>query len=262
MDEPARFVQNDKEIEESNKQIGNAAIPWASVVVQSFRDDRWDIFLSDDSGGRLSSITHDSRADIHPSLRRDGGYIAFSTRFGEQFDLLGVNLNNGEELRLTDTPWDEVYSRWSPDGSMILYQGYEFDQADVFVINADGSNKRRLTSDAGFDGMPTWSPDGTKIAFVSSRSGGFRIHTMNADGSNMIQLNDQPFSFRPKWSPDGTQIAFDADPAQRGFQSLYLMNADGSGNQLLEQSSGNVDYAANAWAPDGKGVLYNIINYR
>ena len=47
------------------------------------------------------------------------------------------------------------------------------------------------------------------------------------------QLSAQPNTGNPRWSQDGRQILFDADGDRDGWQELWLMNADGSGQRQI-----------------------------
>jgi Tol biopolymer transport system component len=87
---------------------------------------------------------------------------------------------------------------------------------------------------AGFPGQ------NGKIAFVSDRTPP-GIYTVNPDGSGLMHLGA---GTAPAWSPDGTRIAF-----IRGGQ-VWVMNADGSGQQSLGQPGGDV-----AWSPDGTKLV-------
>ncbi|MCL4267053.1 MAG: PD40 domain-containing protein [Anaerolineae bacterium] len=162
---------------------------------------------------------------------------------------------------MTNNEADDGNPQWSPDGTRIVFESYRDGQAEIYVMNADGSGQTRLTSNGAFDGMPSWSPDGTKIAFSSSRSGAYRIWVMNADGSNPVQLSNQPYSFRPQWSPDGTRIAYDSDGDNDGWQELWVMNVDGSGQNERHQEYNNTDLWNGSWSPDGRYIAYTQIHF-
>jgi len=103
----------------------------------------------------------------------------------------------------------------------------------------------RLGSGWAWD--PVWSPTSDQIAFVSNDSSDDEIWVVNRDGSNMLQLtaSNQEYNAReigkdtfipelngyPSWSPDGSKIVFWSN--RTGNRQLWLMNADGSDQQLL-----------------------------
>lgn len=101
-------------------------------------------------------------------------------------------------LRLTDSSETENYPSWSPDGGKLLYQ-CDLNGSAIYVVNADGSNMQRLSPSPGFDATPDWSPDGSKIIYTRLLS--------------LIVPNQIPQT------------------------EIHMMNADGSGDQVILPSS-------------------------
>ncbi len=130
---------------------------------------------------------------------------------------------------------------------------------DLFIVNADGSGIRNLTSDAGKESEPSFSPDGSRIAFEAIRGTDSQqqIYVMNSDGTDVTQLTfrEDGVAIFPSWSPDGTRIAFMRATAQRyGPQRLWVMDADGSNQQLLGDGRGGA-----IWSSDGTQLLMNNV---
>jgi TolB protein len=57
----------------------------------------------------------------------------------------------------------------------------------------------------------------------------------------------------PAWSPDGQQIAFYSERDGRG--DIYVMNADGSGEQRLTDTAADEGYPS--WSPDGRTITFD-----
>ena len=120
--------------------------------------------------------------------------------------------------------WDPA---WSPDGSQIVYTCDYGGDTNIWIANADGSNAVQLTTQPNVDWDPAWSPDGSKILFSHDRDGNdavYNVWTIDVDGSDLTQLTlGNSWETAAVWTPDGSQIAFDG---------IYVINADGSNQQL------------------------------
>ena len=101
----------------------------------------------------------------------------------------------------------------------------------------------------------------SRIAFHSARDGNWEVYVMNADGSGQTRLTDSPAAdSAASWSPDGQRIAFvsdrddpDSNDDDR-ISDIYLMNADGSGQTRLTDSS--AWETRPRWSPDGRRIAF------
>ena len=109
--------------------------------------------------------------------------------------------------------------------------------------------------------LPTPTVAGT-IAFckvVKGVLGGDAdIYLVRPDGTRLTRLTHFPgWEDCPSWSPDGTKIAYERYPehgvAAGGNASVWVMNADGSGEQRLT-SRGSCGMPS--WSPDGTSIAY------
>jgi Tol biopolymer transport system component len=115
--------------------------------------------------------------------------------------------------------------------------------------------------------LPTQTGGGTgQIAFASSRSGIPQIYLVNLDQTGLTLLtNMDDGACQPSWSPDGSQIVFISPCLARGEfyentynnSSLYVMNADGSGQKPLTTVPGS-DFDPD-WSPDGKRIAFTSL---
>jgi len=93
-----------------------------------------------------------------------------------------------------------------------------------------------------------------RIAFVQ----GPDIYTMKPDGSDVQQLTtftDGSAAFWVNWSADSTQLVFSRFSPPDFFGQLWLMNADGSNQQLLLNDAG-FDDEGPSFSPDGSHVIF------
>jgi Tol biopolymer transport system component len=150
---------------------------------------------------------------------------------------------------------------------------------DIFVQDLDGSSLRNLTPNTYWDGWPTASPNGDRVTFLAtsrdtdddgelSCQDAKELWVMNSDGSDQFRISSESIQVEapPRWSPDGRQIAFvalepDLDESKR---ALYVVNADGSGQQLLADNleywpeykliGKPFDWLQYSWAPDNRHI--------
>jgi TolB protein len=106
------------------------------------------------------------------------------------------------------------------------YKGPDLQDYSLWGMNGDGSEAFKIEG-AGQASEPAFSPDGNKFAFYHWTDGLY-IWDLNRKTSFHF-VHDGNASF-PSWSPDGQRLAYFVAAGQRW---IYLVNADGSGNQQL-----------------------------
>ncbi|MBK9052776.1 MAG: PD40 domain-containing protein [Chloroflexi bacterium] len=234
---------------------------WGRVVYQSYRQDSWDIFISDDGGSYETALATTNKDEIHPRLNRGGTRVAYAVKESGDYEIYVMNSDGTGKTRLTNNSTDDVNPYWSPDGSKLLFQDYRNGQPEIYVMNADGTGQTRLTNSGDYDGMPSWSPNGSTIAFVSRRTGGYRIYTMDTNGNNQTQLSNQAYSLEPAWSPDSTQITYTGDGDNNTWFEVWMMNANGSAQTQKYSPGSNYDAQTRSWSPDGLYLAFTKIRY-
>jgi len=219
---------------------------------------------SDTMGSRFRSLLLTEAAELFtPPVPQSGSSkIVFASNREGSMQIYVMNGDGSAVTRLTYSGSNDDYPRWSPNGTKILFQsdrdhpdtGY----MDIYVMNSDGSGVTRLTSDANDDSMASWSGDGWKIVFQSMRNGvNYQVYSMNADGSNQVCLtNTSSSDGEPSWSSDGTKIAFASDRDHAGYDSVYVMNSNGTSQQRMTFSASTVDDTQPAWSRDGSKIAF------
>jgi len=80
------------------------------------------------------------------------------------------------------------------------------------------------------------------------------IYSVAIDGSDAQQLTQSPFiDAHPSWSFDGKQICFTRQESNGQFD-IWMMNADGSGQRQVTNSSGQS--MVPCFSPDGSWIYY------
>lgn len=193
------------------------------------------------------------------------------------YDIVRLDTQTQELVRLTTTPGYDAEATLSPDGNTILFTSVRDGDLDLYTMDLDGKNVRRLTTTPGYDGGAFFSADGKKIVYRGHhpteaaplaayrdllakglvRPSLMEIWVMDADGQNQRQVTNLGCaSFAPFFHPSGEKIIFSSNaPSPRGREfDLWLVNVDGTG---LEQVTFTPEFDGfPMWAPDGKTFVF------
>ena len=121
----------------------------------------------------------------------------------------------------------------------------------IYVLDL-ATEKVRLvysTDDEIYTSALRLNAQGETLVFAQKTDGSSdestEIFTIDVDSQNLRRLTDNGYwDVYPAWSPDGTRIAF-LSQRESDFD-IYMMNADGSGEQLFYDSGlhdGDIDWA-------------------
>jgi len=159
---------------------------------------------------------------------------------------------------------------WSPDGTALAVEVQDPNKkppwccrpriTEIYVVASDGSGARLLVTAragdpprvAGEARDPSWLPQGDEIAYTAHGE----LRAVRADGAGTPRVITHVLG-PPTWSPDGRRVAL-AGAAKTRYDSIYVMNADGSGLHRLT-SHAYTEYGF-AWSPGGRRILYGREN--
>jgi hypothetical protein len=96
-----------------------------------------------------------------------------------------------------------------------------------------------------------------RIAYSAIRDGNPELYSIAPDGSSERRLTwTNATEQNPAWSPDGTKIAYERASLGGDFR-IWVMNADGSGQMQVSQTSAGVEDTDPAWSPDGTQIAFS-----
>ncbi len=139
----------------------------------------------------------------------------------------------------------------------------------IFVISADGGEARQVTTGDWNASAPAFSGDGQWVAFTSLRvpdaEHAFRhseIYAANVSTGAVKELTHASgTNGGPVYSPDGRYVAYvhgdSVNHSDWAEAKIWVMNADGSGAHAVSASLDR-PVLNPQWAPDGRGVYFNV----
>jgi TolB protein len=232
-----------------------------------------DVFVMNADGSDQRNLTRKPGNEVAPAWSPDGRAIVFSavppgqrlwvggsrSASGPYRDVYVMNADGSNQRNLSHTQEAEEWAGgWSPDGRTIAFSAYDGQSNRIFVINADGSGRRALTHEITETFM-SWSPDGRKIAFLDDGA----LSVVNADGSGLRRLARNVAFSGQSWSLDGRKLIFvrlrhpkkvrpamgePPPPSPSPAADLWVMNADGSGQQNLTRTPTTSDGWGATWS--------------
>ncbi|MDQ3488398.1 MAG: PDZ domain-containing protein [Acidobacteriota bacterium] len=147
----------------------------------------------------------DARMLRYPAVSRDRIAFVYAG------DVWLVGKQGGAGVRLTSSPGEETFPRFSPDGSKVAYSASYDGNVDVYVIPTAGGEPTRLTFHPMPDRAIGWTPDGKQVLFASSRESGRQrfnqFYTVGTAGG-LPQKLVVPYGEFGAYSPDGRQFAY------------------------------------------------------
>lgn len=255
--------------------VGPVMITFAANRVSDY-----DIYRMKGDGTEQGAVLNTADDELFPDLlRTTRDKIAFAAEDSLSWNIHTMLVTGLSVNQLTvQTMSNQIQPSWSFDGFMIAYasnaaQTPSATTWELYTMTAAGGSQTQLTTQSpSYAIAPAYSPVNDDILFVSDKTatGGSSIwlweddlgaatELYDSDGRNgdaspavtiastVLNLPAGAGISKPAWSPDGNKIAFSRERPTTGEIDIYVMDADGTGAESLE------DYV------DGLGVLNTSI---
>ena len=228
------------------------------VAFNSARDGNAEIYVMDWDGSNPFRITDHPLTDIDPAISPNGRDIIFTSNRSGNNDVFIADMTGRNPVNLTNHSANDGWARWSPNGRQIVFHtNRDGGNFEIYVMNIDGSSPTRITDYSGIDQFPDWSPDGQEIVFRRDTD----IYALDLGTGQTRRLTDTAplVNQMAAWSPNGKQLVFMS--ARHGYPSVFVMNADGSGQtNLTPKDPGDLDSQwvsrAPSWSTTGRQIYF------
>jgi Tol biopolymer transport system component len=226
------------------------------IVFNSARDGNNEIYRMTWDGHAPLRLTNDPASDVEPAMSPNGRDVIFASNRTGNNDIFVVGSAGGTAINLTNNPANDGWARWSPNGRQIVFHSNRDGNFEIYVMNADGTRPTRVTDSLAVDQYPDWSHNGREIVFRHDTD----IYTLDlARGETTRLTTIGPLNQMATWSPNGRQLVFMS--TRDGYPSVFLMNADGTGQtSLTPKAPGDdaVDWVSRApsWSRNGQLIFF------
>src|SRR3989442_549743 len=241
-------------------QLGNFDVSpdgrWLAFAAN--KGDQWSVYLLDLRTKKDRILLQSEQSVLNPEFSPDGRWIAVQSVYegDENYTIYLVPVRGAHVQKITDTPFDSAFPRWSPDGTKIAFlSNRDRDRDNVFVVDTGGGDARQLTNVDDIVGEIAWRPDGQSIAFCAGVGlldyGG--LVDLAGHMEKIVAFPDSESAIggdlgRPRpWSPDGRELAFVSNV--HDHVDLGVLDVKTKKVRFLVQS--RWDKAMPLWAPDG-----------
>ena len=231
------------------------------IAFASDRDGNMDIYVMDANGKNATNMTAISSGDdASPHWSPVSQKVVFtSNRIAGVVEVYLLDVQTGDQRKLTTSSYFAAYPRWSPDGSQIAYVSAEPPDRPqhtraIWRMKPDGTDLETLVTDGEPNLHPKFSPDGKWIAFDSKRDLNSDIYALNLETQELNRLTTHlGDDFYPVWSPDGERIVFIS--TRDGNFDLFTMTTDRE--QLTNLTKSSMLEACPTWSPDGEKIAFS-----
>jgi len=192
----------------------------------------------------------------------DGRRIAFSRRKDDQVAIWILDIDSGEESRLTDPkPGEEDgQAAWSFDGGSIVLNRKSAASWKVLIVSAEGgpvrvaseAGSRRHTPGRGGWQGPCWSPDGKQLLLTAENAGIRNLFTVDVSSGRMSPLTSSSIDIGSAAVGRDGRILYSDFSHQT---DLYLQGIDGSEPRRLTFQTGS-NFGARI-SPAGDRIVYH-----
>jgi TolB protein len=235
---------------------GKPGLATSRIVFVSDKSGTKQVYLCDPDGREVLQVTHHSYGAVSPSLNSDASAVAY-TSYRNGFPVVQwLDLGQGWERTVTDTPGSSFGAAFSPDGQRLALVMSFLGNPEVFVTDLTTSTAACISDTTGAPSSPAWHPDGKQIIFADDRGDGPRLYiaevpeTSETEAKLLRWRTGYSFCTDPEFSPDGQSVVF---TTRVGGEYTVVVKGWPNGATKVIQGGGA---SHPSWSPNGRSVCY------
>ncbi|MGE5425279.1 MAG: S41 family peptidase [Syntrophothermus sp.] len=220
-----------------------------------------DVWIYDFRNKTTENITNNKAQDIFPMWAGDKVY--FCSDRDRIMNLFSYDLKTKETKKLTNfSDYDIKFPSLGNDAIVFEKGGFIFTydlasgnvtKLTIRIVNDLITGRNPLKDFSKFLNSSSLSPDGKRVVFDARGD----LVSVPAKSGITYNLTKTPgvHERNVAWSPNGKYIAYISD--KTGEDEIYLMNQDGTGEDIqLTKNADTYKYAI-TWSPDSKKILWS-----
>lgn len=235
---------------------GKPGLATSRIVFVSDKTGMKQVYLCDPDGREVLQVTHHSHGAVSPSLSADGSAVAY-TSYRSGFPVVQwLDLGQGWERTVTDTPGTSFGAAFAPDGQRIALVMSFLGNPEIFVTDLNTNTAACISDTTGAPSSPAWHPDGKQVIFSDDRGGGPKLYIAEVPETNESEAKllrwrtGYSFSTDPEFSPDGKSVAF---TTRIDGALAVVVKGWPNGPARVIQAGGA---AHPTWSPNGQTLCY------
>lgn len=229
-----------------------------SVLYQSNRDGRWQLYILDINTKKSLQITKGEHNNNFPDWDTTNEWITFVSDKDGNEEIYIMKKDGSGLKRLTNEPERDIHPYFSPDGKYLLFNSTRGNGSlDIYRLSLADNKTERITDTKENETCARYSPDMKQMVFLRNDDMSDDVFVMDVTNGLYTNITNDP-TVRDGWpmfSNDGNWVFYSS--MQDGPFNIFKVKTDGTEKQRLTIAAAGEEDARVYAANDGKSIIYN-----